>query len=274
MINSFNCRNYKLPIGKKTYIIGILNITPDSFFDGGNYFTRDKAIKHVRKMVEDGADIIDIGGQSTRPGHKEISVEEELDRIMPTIEAVSKEIDVPISVDTYRHQVAEEVLRAGAHIINDIWGLNKDPKVAEVAAKYNAGLILMHNQSHNNYDEIMVDIKKHLNECMHMAISAGLKEDNLMIDPGIGAPYGKDVTQQYEILARLKELRDLNVPILHAVSRKSFLGAITGREVDDRLAATIASVSLGIAHGADFVRVHDIKEMSDTVKVSDRIVRR
>lgn len=274
MIKEFICRDYRMPIGEKTYIMGILNITPDSFVDGGRYNKLESAKAHAYKMVEEGADIIDVGGQSTRPGHVEISVEEELERILPIIEILAKEVNVPISVDTYRHEVAKASLEAGAHIINDIWGLQRDPKIADVAAEYGAGLIIMHNQTHNNYDEIISDMIRDIDKYKQLAIRAGLKEENIMIDPGIGAPYGKDVKQQYEILARLEELRILNVPILHAVSRKSFLGAITGREVEDRLAATIASVALGVQHGADFVRVHDIKEISDTVKVSDMIVRR
>ena len=274
MINEFKCRKYIMPIGKKTYNMAILNITPDSFFDGGKYVNTEVAINKAKQMVKDGADIIDIGGQSTRPGHEEITVEEELDRILPTVEILVKELDVPISVDTYRSEVVEKVLEAGAHIINDIWGLKRDANIANIVAKYDAGLILMHNKEDNKYIDIMKDITNSLDECMKVALKAGVKKENIMIDPGIGAPYGKDVEQQYEILARLRELRSLGVPILHAVSRKSFLGAVTRRDIDERLAATIASVSLGIERGADFVRVHDIKEIRDTILIADKIVRR
>ncbi len=273
-MDTFICRDYQLPLGNVTYIMGILNVTPDSFYDGGQYSEIDTAVKRAKEMVKEGADLIDIGGQSTRPGHEEISVEEELKRILPVIEVLSKELSVPLSVDTYRNRVAEKALEAGAHIINDIWGLKREPKIAETVTSYKAGLILMHNKEDNDYEEIIKDITQHLKSCIQVALNAGLTMNHLMIDPGIGAPYGKDVEQQYELLARLKDLRELNVPILHAVSRKSFLGAVTGRNTKDRLAATIACTALGIQNGVDFVRVHDIKEIRDAVKVADKLVRR
>lgn len=272
-MKNFCCKEHTFLLGEKTYIMGILNVTPDSFYDGGKFFTIENAIAYAKQMEEDGADIIDVGGQSTRPGYNEISIAEELERIIPIIERLSKELSIPLSIDTYRYEVAKEVLNAGAHVINDIWGLKRSEKIANVVAKNNAGIILMHNQKHNQYNDMLNDIINDLNACIDKAIESGISKKNIMIDPGIGAPYGKDVNQQYEILSRLDKLKVLDVPILHAVSRKSLLGVITSREVDERLYATLSAIALGIQKKADFIRVHDVKEAKDVALIADRICR-
>lgn len=267
----FRCKDYKLPLGKKTYIMSILNVTPDSFSDGGNYFNIEKAIEKANDMVNNGADIIDIGGESTRPGFTPVSVEDELSRVIPVVEVLARKLDVPISIDTTKSAVAERALQAGAHIINDIWGLQKDPKLVEIAAKYHAGVIIMHNNDDKVYKDLIEDIKSFLRKSIQMATSAGIELSYLAIDPGIG--FGKTFEHNLEVMRNLDALKELELPVLLGTSRKSMIGNILNLPVTERVEGTAATVALGVAKGVDIVRVHDVLEMSRVTKVADAIIR-
>jgi len=267
----FECGKHKLPIGEKTYIMGILNVTPDSFYDGGKYNTIESAVKRARDMIENGADIIDVGGESTRPGHQPVDATEEINRVVPVIEVLAKEFNVPISVDTSKAVVADKALKAGAHIVNDVWGMQKDTAMAEVVAKYGAGIVMMHNSDNCEYNDLMGDIIKFLRKSIELAENAGIRKENMAIDPGIG--FGKNLDQNLEVMRRLKELSTLNLPVLLGTSRKSMIGNVLDLPVDERLEGTAATVTLGIANGADFVRVHDVKEMARVARMTDAMVR-
>ncbi len=267
----FECGRYRLPIGKKTYIMGILNVTPDSFSDGGSYKSVDDAVNRAKEMIKEGAHIIDVGGESTRPGYTPVDVTEEIERVIPVIERLVKETDVPISVDTQKAPVAEKALQAGAHIVNDIWGLQGDPRMAEVVSKYGAAVIVMHNQDGTVYNDLMDDIAKFLKRSIEIAENSGIKSNSIMIDPGIG--FGKTLEQNLEIMRRLSELKALGKPILLGTSRKSMIGKVLDLPVDKRIEGTAATVAIGIAGGADVVRVHDVKEMALVAKMSDAIIR-
>lgn len=267
----FECGKYKLPIGEKTYIMGILNITPDSFSDGGRYNNLDAAVKRAREMVEEGAHIIDIGGESTRPGYEPVDALEEINRVVPVVERLVKELNVPVSVDTSKAVVAEKALEAGAHIINDIWGFQKDPAIAEIISKHGAGAVLMHNQDDKSYNDLMGDIIKFLRKSIEIAESAGIERSSIAVDPGIG--FGKTLEHNLEVMRRLRELDTLNLPVLLGTSRKSLIGNILELPVNDRLEGTAATVTLGIAGGVDIVRVHDVKEMARVARMTDAMVR-
>jgi dihydropteroate synthase len=269
--STFNCGKYKLALGEKTYVMGILNVTPDSFSDGNKYFTIDSAVKKAREMVEEGADIIDIGGESTKPGFKEVSALEEINRVVPVIERLTKEISVPLSVDTSKAMVAEKALQAGAHIINDIWGLQREPEMAQVVAEYDAGVVMMHNQNENTYKDLMGDIISFLRKSIEIAESAGIKRENMSVDPGVG--FGKTLQHNLEVMRRLKELRTLGLPVLLGTSRKSMIGNVLDLPINERLEGTAATVTLGIANGVDIIRVHDVKEMTRVVRMTDAMVR-
>lgn len=258
--------------GKKTYIMGILNVTPDSFSDGGNYTNVEIAVKHAKEMIEEGADIIDVGGESTRPGHKFVSVEEEIKRIVPVIKTLKNSINVPISIDTYKSQVAEEALKFGANMVNDVWGLTYDEDMANVIGKYDASVCIMHNQEKTDYDkDIMESIKEFLQNSIDKALKAGVKKEKIVLDPGIG--FGKTFEQNLEVLKRLKELKTLGYPILLGTSRKSVLGNIVGGEPRERVEATVATTVCGIRDGVEIVRVHDVKENLQAAKIADRLYR-
>lgn len=267
----FECRGYRLPLGGKTYIMGILNATPDSFSDGGKYSTLEASIARAREMVEEGADIIDIGGESTRPGFEAVSEEEELNRILPVLELLLNELNVPISIDTTKGIVAEKALDMGAHIINDIWGLQGDSSMAGIAAKYNAGVIIMHNKTEKAYDNLLKEVKQFLANSIDIAQKAGISRNSIVIDPGIG--FGKTFQHNLEIMRRLGELNDLGFPVLIGPSRKSFIGKALDLPVDERVEGTAACVAIGIAGGADIVRVHDVKEMARVARMGDSITR-
>ena len=270
----FRAGKYTLPLYKKTHIIGILNITPDSFFDGGIYMDLEAALKRAKEMVKQGADIIEVGGQSYAPGYSEINTEEELDRVIPILKALVTEIDVPISVDTAKLTVVEESLKHGCCIVNDIWGLQKYPEIANLVANYNAGLVIMHNKADNHYNDIIGDIIASLRKSIDTAMKAGIMKESIIIDPGIGATFGKDVDQQFEILKHYREFSVLGCPVMLAISRKSFLknhlGAASCEEI---LPATIASTAYGISQGANIIRAHDIDETNQTIKVIDRMLK-
>ena len=263
-----------LDYGKKTYIMGILNVTPDSFSDGGDYTNIDIAVNHAKEMIELGADMIDLGGESTRPGHKFVSSEEEISRIVPVIKRLKEEINVPISIDTYKSEVAEEALKLGVDMVNDVWGLTYDGKMADVVAKYDGEVCIMHNQEGTDYDkDIMEAIKEFLQNSIDMALKAGVKKEKIVLDPGIG--FGKTYEQNIEVLDRLGELRDLGYPVLLGTSRKSVLGKILENSTPkERVNATVATTVLGVKDGVDIVRVHDVKENKEAAMVADAIYRR
>jgi len=267
-----DCRGKKLRLGERTLVMGILNVTPDSFSDGGRFFDPLPALERARQMVEDGADIIDLGGESTRPGYAPVSAEEELNRIMPVLERLPAEIAAPVSVDTCKAEVARRALAAGVHIINDQWALRADPQMAEVAAGYGAPVIMMHNQNSTVYRDLIGDMVEYFRESMKKALAAGIPAEKIIIDPGIG--FGKTVEQNLEALRRLRELRCLGRPILLGTSRKSVIGKTLDLPVDQRLEGTAATVAVGIAYGADIVRVHDVKEIARVARMADAVVRR
>ena len=271
------CGSKKLDLSSRTHIMGILNVTPDSFSDGGKYLAPELAIERGVQMAEDGADIIDIGAESTRPGAEPISYEEELQRIIPVLEGLLKQIDVPISIDTYKSSVAEAVLQIGAKIINDISGLRFDPRMKEVVAKYQAPVVIMHikgeplNMQRNpHYDNLIREIYDYLSDSIELAVKAGIKQEKIIVDPGIG--FGKRLFDNYEILRRLEEFKGLGCPILIGPSRKSFIGKVLNLPSDQRLEGTIAAIAIGIQNGAHIVRVHDVKEISRACRIVDLLV--
>ncbi|MBM0067751.1 dihydropteroate synthase [Alkalicoccobacillus gibsonii] len=253
-----------------TQIMGILNITPDSFSDGGRYNEVELAVKRARELVEAGADIIDIGGESTRPGADKVSKEEELQRVIPVIEAIVQEVDVPLSIDTYKAEVAERALQAGASIINDVWGAKADENMAKVAAKNGASIILMHNRFDREYENFMEDVLSDLKESITLCKEAGVSDEQIILDPGVG--FVKSYKQNLEVIRRLDEIAKLGYPVLLGVSRKSFISKALDLPVDDRLEGTGAANCLGISKGASIIRVHDVKEMSRMAKMMDALL--
>ncbi len=271
-------KHYRLNLKERTHIMGILNVTPDSFFDGGKYLDKNKAIEHAIKMAQEGADIIDIGGESTRPYSRRISTDEEMERVIPVIEELSKYIDIPISIDTYKSQVAEEAIRAGASIINDISAFRFDPKMPEVAAKANIPVILMHmkgrpeNMQNNPvYKDIMSEIIYFLKQVKEQAINYGIKEEYIIIDPGIG--FGKSIEHNLIIIKHLSSLSVLNSPILIGLSNKAFIAHIVGKECAQRETGTMAAIACAVMNGANIIRVHNVKKALITVKIVDSIKR-
>ncbi|HHT01829.1 MAG TPA: dihydropteroate synthase [Firmicutes bacterium] len=269
--NILRCGEAQWEIGKRTYIMGILNVTPDSFFDGGRFLTAPEAIERAWEMVAQGADIIDVGGFSTRPGHCPVSVEEEISRILPVIERLAAELPVPISVDTFRAEVAERALKAGAAMINDVWGLRADRQMAQVVARHNAAVVIMHNQVAPCYADLINEVKGFLQTSVHLALEAGISRDKIVVDPGFG--FGKTAGHNLTMLRRLAELRDLSLPLLVGASRKSTIGKVLDLPVTERLEGTAATVALAIAGGCDMVRVHDVLAMKRVAKMADAVVR-
>ena len=258
--------------GKRTYIMGILNVTPDSFSDGGDFSNIDIAVNHAKEMINEGADIIDLGGESTRPGHSYVDADEEKRRILPVIKRLKEEINVPISVDTYKSDVAQEALELGVEMINDIWGLTKDSNMANIVAKYDAYICIMHNQDGTEYNkDIMESIKEFLQDSIDLALKRGIKKEKIVLDPGIG--FGKTFEQNLEVLKRLDEIKGLGYPVLLGTSRKSVIGNVLNVEPKQRLEGTIATTVLGIRDGVDIVRVHDVKENLKAAKMADAIYR-
>lgn len=265
--------NKDFKIGERTYIMGILNFTPDSFSDGGKFDDIDAALAHVKEMIESGADIIDIGGESTRPNHTPVGEDEEIRRIVPIIKAVKEMFDIPISIDTYKANVAEKAIEAGADLINDIWGFKKDKDMARVAAKYNVPCCLMHNRESENYKDLMEDILEDLRESIKIAKDAGVKDENIILDPGIG--FAKSHEQNLETMNKLERLKELGYPVLLGTSRKRMIGFTLDLPVEERVEGTVATTVIGIMKDAcDFVRVHDVLENARAAKMTDAIVRR
>jgi len=272
-------RNFSFDFSEKTYIMGILNITPDSFSDGGLFFNKSVAIKRALQMVEDGADIIDIGGESTRPGSEIVPVEEELRRTAPVIAAIAKEITIPISIDTYKAEVAQRALDAGASIVNDISGLRFDPKMTKVVSEYKVPVVVMHirgkpkdMQINPVYEALIPEIMDYLRGSIRFALDAGIQDDMIVIDPGIG--FGKTFEQNLTIIHDLQEFTSLEKPVLIGSSRKAFIGKILGdASPGERFEGTAAAVAISILNGANIIRVHDVKEMVKVAKVADAIKR-
>jgi dihydropteroate synthase len=272
-------RNYCFDFSKKTYLMGILNVTPDSFSDGGQYFDKSDAIKRAIQMSEDGADIIDIGGESTRPGSKPLAIEEELRRTLPVIEALTKEIDTPISIDTYKSEVAKRALDAGAAMVNDISGLRFDPEMSKVVSAYKVPVVIMHikgtpkeMQKNPVYEALIPEIMDYLRESIKSAKEAGIAEDMIIIDPGIG--FGKTFEHNLEIIHNLYNFTLLEKPLLVGLSRKAFIGKILGDvPAGERLEGTAAAIAISIINGANIIRVHDVKEMIKVAKVANAVKR-
>jgi dihydropteroate synthase len=272
-------RNFSFDLSSKTLIMGVLNVTPDSFFDGGKYVEADKALSQIDKMINDGADVIDIGGESTRPGSYSVSERVELGRVMPVIKAAVKRFNVPFSIDTTKSRVAKVALEEGASIVNDISGLKFDPGIANIVAAYEGALVIMHTpsrpidmQNMTNYESIVPDIIKSLSDSVELAESAGVSPQSIIIDPGIG--FGKTTQQNLKLLKHLNEFLILRKPVLIGTSRKSFIGSIIGSDnLDDRLEGTSATVAIGIMNGASIIRVHDVRYMKRVAKVVDAIIR-
>lgn len=293
--------------GTRTYVMGILNITPDSFSGDGLIATIPQkteddrimekgigekeiefALQMARRFVGEGADMLDVGGESTRPGAQSVGLDEELGRVLPVIKRLASQTSVPISIDTYKAEVAEAALQAGAQLVNDVWGFKVDPRLAEVAAQRQVPVILMHNRSSwanaeiqarlggryvgVPYENLLEDIKRELMESVDIARQAGIPDEYIILDPGIG--FGKTVEQNLELLDRLQEIRQLGFPVLLGASRKSFIGYTLNLPTDQRLEGTAAAVAIGIARGADIVRVHDVGHMSRVARMADAIVRR
>ena len=255
-----------------TYIMGILNVTPDSFSDGGKFNQIDAALKHAEEMIGDGADVIDIGGESTRPGYTKISDEEEIDRVVPVIEAVKKEFEIPISVDTYKSGVAEAAAQAGADLINDIWGLKYDARMAEVIAKSGLACCLMHNRDNTEYRNFMEDVKQDLRETIALAKAAGIADDKIILDPGVG--FAKSYENNLEVIRRLKEFNELKYPVLLGTSRKSVIGLTLDLPAAERVEGTIVTTVMAVEAGCMFVRVHDVKENHRAIQMAEAILDR
>lgn len=273
----FRCNQYRLNLKNRTHIMGVLNITPDSFHKESRVKSINNALKRAEKMIHEGADILDIGGESTRPGSEPVPEDEELKRILPAIKAIIKKFDIPLSVDTYKYSVAKTVLQEGVSIINDISGLHFSPEMAPTIASSNAGVIIMHisgkpKNMHENpsYKNLMEEIKSYLKEGVNKATSCGIEEDRIIIDPGIG--FGKNFSHNISIMKKLKELKSLNKPVLLGLSRKSFIGKILNLPVEERLEGSLAASVIGIINGAQILRTHDVKETKRAVAVADTIL--
>ncbi|MCI8505562.1 MAG: dihydropteroate synthase [Lachnospiraceae bacterium] len=263
--------NREFEIGKHTYIMGILNVTPDSFSDGGKWDQLDAALSHAEEMIKDGADIIDIGGESTRPGYGAVLPdEEEMERVLPVIEAVGERFDIPISIDTYKSGVAEAAVKAGACLVNDIWGCKYDGRMAEVIARTGAACCLMHNRKEPVYENYLEEVKADLLQSVDLAKKAGVAKDRIILDPGMG--FGKTYEHNLILMNRLETLNDLGYPVLLGTSRKSMIGLTLDLPATDRLEGTLATTVMGVMKGCAFVRVHDVKENARAVKMTEAIL--
>ncbi len=269
----------RMRIGKKefdtknhTYIMGILNVTPDSFSDGGKWRSKDAALAHVQEMIEDGADLLDIGGESTRPGHVKISDQEEIERVVPIIELIKANYDIPISVDTYKSDVAEAALMAGADLVNDIWGCLYDTRMANVIKKYNAACCLMHNRTASDYQEFLPDMCMDLEKCIQAVKKEGIEEDKIILDPGIG--FGKTLEQNLDVMKHLDIFHKWGYPLLLGTSRKSMIGNVLNLPVDQREEGTLVTTVMAVEKGYGFVRVHDVKKNKRAVQMAEAIMAR
>jgi len=257
-------------MGERTFVMGILNVTPDSFSDGGKYNEVELAVKRAEELIRDGADIIDIGGESTRPNSEYIDDKEEIERVIPIIKAIKEKFDIPISIDTYKAKTAEAAILAGADLINDIWGFKKDKDIAKVAAKYKVPCILMHNRENVPYNELMKDILMDLIDSINLALEAGVKRENIILDPGIG--FGKNYEENLSVMNNLEEIKTMGFPMLLGTSRKSMIGNALELPVEKRVEGTLATTVIGIMKGCEFIRVHDVLENKRACIMTDKIV--
>ena len=262
--------------GSRTYVMGVINATPDSFSGDGVGSNVEAALAQARLFEQEGADIIDVGGESTRPpsiyaGSEPVTADRELERVLPTIRAITQETDVPVSIDTYKAEVARQAVAAGASMINDVWALRRDAEMARTAAELGVPVVLMHNQDHTDYDDVVPDVISRLSRLADRAVEAGVRRDGIVLDPGMG--FGKTAQHNLEILRRLGEFRATGLPLLVGMSRKSTIGYVLDLPVEERVEGTAATVALSIAGGADIVRVHDVREMSRVARMSDAVVR-
>ena len=263
---------YEFDLLHKGYIMGILNVTPDSFSDGGKYQSVDLALKQAERMIEEGAAILDIGGESTRPGHKKITDQEEIERVVPVIEAVKKNFDIAVSLDTYKYEVSKAGVAAGADMINDIWGLRWDERLAPLLAKEDVACCLMHNKSNTEYQNFLIDMLAETQECVNLARQAGIKDEKIMLDPGIG--FGKTFEMNLEAMNHLELFQNLGFPVLLGTSRKSMIGLALDLPVDQRVEGTLATSVIGVMKGCSFVRVHDVKENKRVIQMTEAILGR
>ncbi|MEH2941716.1 dihydropteroate synthase [Lachnospiraceae bacterium KK002] len=253
----------------RTYIMGILNVTPDSFSDGGRFNSFDRALAHVEQMAAEGADIIDVGGESTRPGHQQISAEEEVERTAPVIEKIKARFDIPVSTDTYKTEVARAALEAGADMINDVWGLKYDRELAELIGSSGAACCLMHNRKESLYRNLMEELKSDLQETLAIARAGGISDEKIILDPGVG--FGKTYEHNLEVICKLKELKSLGFPILLGASRKSVIGLTLDLPVTERMEGTLVTTVQAVMSGCAFVRVHDIRENKRAIQMAEAV---
>ncbi len=262
--------NRDFKVSGKTYVMGILNVTPDSFSDGGKWNRMDAALAHVEEMLKDGMDVLDIGGESTRPGYTLLSDEEETERVVPVIEAVKARFDVPVSLDTYKSRVAQAGIEAGADLINDIWGLKYDGQMAKVIAESGLPCCLMHNRKDTDYRSFMQDVAADLADCLHLAECAGIPQDKIILDPGVG--FAKSYEQNLQIINNMEQLHVLGCPILLGTSRKSVIGLTLELPAPERLEGTLVTTVMAVMKGCMFVRVHDVKENVRAIRMAEAIL--
>lgn len=261
--------NREFDLKKNTYIMGILNVTPDSFSDGGSFYEIERALKHTASMIEEGAAVIDVGGESTRPGYRKISDEEEIERIVPVIRAIKEKYEIPISVDTYKAKVARAALEAGADMVNDIWGLKYDTEMAAVVKEYDVPICIMHNRENPEYGNFWEDLTADLKESVSIAKNAGIADNKIILDPGVG--FAKTYEENLECIRRLDELQVLGYPVLLGVSRKSVIGLTLDLPVTEREEGTLAVTVLAAMKGCQFVRVHDVKKNVRAIKMTGAV---
>lgn len=270
MIKEMKIGNRIFSFGRKTYVMGILNITPDSFSDGGSYNVLDAALSHAEQMIKDGVDIIDIGGESTRPNYTQISEEEEIDRVVPVIKAIKEVYDIPISIDTYKSKVAKAAIEAGADLVNDIWGLKYDTEMAKVIKEHQVAVCIMHNREDSNYDEYRKDIISDLQESLKIAEKAGIAKDKIILDPGVG--FAKTYEMNLQAIHYLEDLIALDYPVLLGTSRKSVIGLALDLPVTEREEGTLATTVIGVMKGCHFVRVHNVKANVRAIAMTEKIL--
>lgn len=263
--------NKQFDIGNHTYVMGILNVTPDSFSDGGRYNTLDAALKHAEKMVSDGADIIDVGGESTKPGYRPVSVEEQIERVIPVIEKIKSNFDIPVSIDTYKAEVAFESVKAGCDLVNDIWALRDSKKMAELVANNDLACVLMHNRDKIDYNDFRAEVLSDLSSYIESAVASGIPKEKIIVDPGIG--FGKTYEQNLCIIHNVDDLHDLGCPILIGTSRKSVIGLTLDLPIFERVEGTIATTVVACMKGVSFVRVHDVKENVRAIRMTEAIIK-
>ena len=270
LLGTTSCGSSKLEWGKRTYVMGVVNVSPDSF-SGDGLSILDDVVSQAKRFVTEGADIIDVGGESTRPGSKAISIDEELNRVVPVIERLCQEVPIPISIDTYKSEVAERAVAAGARMLNDIWGLKHDPSLAEIAAREGLPIVLMSNQRNETVNDIIETVYRDLQRAVDQSVAIGVARENIIIDPGLG--FGKTLEQNLEIVRRLADFKPLGKPLLLGPSRKSMIGMVLDLPADQRVEGTAAAIAIGIVNGSDIVRVHDVRQMKLVCRMSDSIVR-